>query len=1580
MRRPLAAVAAMALLPILPPGLAQAQPADARPAGGQVVAGQASISQDAARTQVNQASDRAVIEWRRFDVGAQHQVDIRQPSAASWSLQRVTGGDPSAIAGRVTSNGGVALVNPAGVMFSNGAQVDVASLIATTSDITNQNFMAGRMAFDGAPRPGARVENRGRITVAEQGLAALVGPVVANSGTIQARLGRVALAGGEAFALDLAGDGLLSLDVTRQVTQAGGAAALVTQSGTIEAAGGTVLLTASAASGVIETLVQAGGTTSAPTLGARAGTVALRAQGGDIRVTGRVRADGGSGTVEATGSGTVRIASGATVSASGGGGRVAVGAGAESRPGRPQRLAARTVVERGASVRADGGGGQVTIYAAQRTEMRGTVSATQGGDIEVSSRAALLLDGTMDAGATGRVLVDPATLRVVDSLSGSTEPAEITAAAVNATTGALTLQAESTIRVEAAIAKPSGPLTLETTNPTAAAGEGILLVRPVQVTGDLVLRSAGDITQAASGATLDVGTLDARSGGGAVRLEAGGNAIRALAGGSAAGRFGVASITAMGIDGAITAPEIGLATSGAIALRAPITTTGTLDLLARRGISQAASGAGITAGLLRLDSPLGPVGLTGAGNRITSLGDSGVAGGLSLVNAGALNIDGSLNGGRVSIFTLAGDLTQDPAASRIAASELQAVAEQGSVVFDSPLNSVAAVYGRARDGFLVDAGRAFLIAAPITATEVDLRAIGEIAQDSGAPVTAARLRLNATGGAITLDDPANQVAALGDAAAGGAFALSTGTALSIEGTVAAPSLTLTAMGDITAAGAGRIATPLLRITSRTGLVRLDLPGNTIDAVAASGAATDFTLLNEIALGVVGPLDATGLVRLSAQSLRLEAPVSAATAWFSANAGDVGQTATGTIGAARLLADSPGGNVRLTAAGNAFGTIGGGAMGDFAVAAAGNAAPDPLAGIVAPRIALTIGGSFVQDTAGAPILTERLEATAGGRIDLRAGANAIQELGAMTAPGGLALSTTTGLLLAVPLDLPALDLTAALGIRQLTGAPIAAREARFDGGTGDVLLEEGANALPLLRGGRAGGAFRLSTGGGIALAGPVTAGTVLAFQADGDITQAGIGAGLVAPLAQFGSISGSVALEGAGNRIVTLGTSFAAGGFALAQEGAAPLVLAGLLVAPEVTLRTESGVEDAAGAGLRAGLLRLDTTGAVRLDAAGQHFVDSVGGRSGALALAVEGALSVTEALAAGGLVALAAESLRLEAPVTATGAQFVARAGDVTQAATGAGLVLGATGLSVSASGAVALEGAGNAVTRLTAGSAGMSFALADAGALGVTGAVAGTDLVLRAAGRMTLDGATLRVDRAALLGVPAGLASGATSRLLPRDPALLPVLIVDTRLIGGLTAIPAGVAADLPGLPASLQPTQLAAFGPAASAPAGPAVFDLAIGASPLFLLLDAGSALGVVEAGRFGLLGQGGSAFILGTLGGTGGGAAAQGVAVAATQSGYLFNSCVMGSATCTPVAVTPDTPTPPVPETPVPETPVTEIPVTTPPALAGGSSATGDAPGGAVVPGIGTAPRLLAADLRAGSPDAPPAWEALWRQEED
>jgi filamentous hemagglutinin family protein len=1697
--RPALLAAAMAM-----PGLAVAQAPDAGPLGGTVVAGQASITRTPGRTQVRQGSDRAILDWQRFDVGANHQVDIRQPGATSWSLNRVTGADPSAIAGRVTSNGGVALVNPAGVVFHQGAQVDVAALIATTSDITNQNFMQGRMVFDGAPRPGARpgarVENRGTITVADQGLAALVGPVVANSGSIRARLGRVALAGGEAFALDLAGDGLLALDVTRQVTAApSGATVLVTQTGTISAEGGSVLLTARAASGVLENLVAAGGTTTAA-------QVALRAEGGGVRLDGLLRAP----LVEATASGTVRLAPGAVIEAPGG--HVTLGAGAESRIGQPRRLGGRTVVERGATVRA--AGGTVIVHAETHTTMSGSLAADR---IEVSSRGGLALDGTMQ----GReVLVDPVALRIVGSLSGAGEPAEITAASIASTTGRLTLQAERSIRVDAAVTKPSGPLVLETTAPDAT---GIEIRRGLTIAGDLVLRSAGNIVQPGTGANLNLGTLEARSSGGAVRLEAANNTIRALSGGGAATAFGVTSRVAMSVDGAITAIDVALATPRTIALFAPITATGNLDLSALRGVTQQADGAGISAGTLLLDSALGAVALAGSGNRIARLGDSFAPRGLTLRNQGSLEVVGGVNAGLLSLEVTGGDLTQS-AASRLVAGSLRLAVPDGSVRLDAPLNGIAGIYGFAGDTLLVATQGPLSLAAPLSAPEVVLRATGDITQDQGARLTALSLRLDTDGSAI-LADPQNAVAALAGLRAAGGFSLATAGALDVPGRVEAPGVTLRAGGALTAEGA--VVTDRLALSGAS--VHVAGAGHRFGVLGAGGASGDFRIATATPLRLDGPLVVGGALVLEAAGLALDAPLSAGHAVLRANLGDIVQGAAAPVTAASLSASAPLGEVRLDAALNVVAGLGGAALGGFAWRGAGDLA---LAGLSAARLTLVQGGGVVQPEGGAPLLAGILSIQAGGRVELPTTGNRVPQLGAVGTPGGFLLATSGALLLAAPVTVAEADLAAPLGMAQSPGARLDAGLLRARATAGSILLEEAGNALPRLGASEAAGDLRLAAGSRLAIEGPVSAGGTLSLQLGGDIGQAAAGAGLTAPRLLVRSLFGNVALDGSGNVIAGLGPSGSAGDFALAQQGAA-LSLAGPIAAPTLRLRTENGLDDAAGGGLRTGILRLDTDGAVRLDAPGQHVIGAIGGRAGALALALDGGLLVTEALDAPGLMTISAASLgflapvsagtarlaahtgdisqtllgagvsaatlgaqaangsvlldgqgnrvaalgagqaavafalaqegdaalrltglvaaptiflraaagvrneaggslaagllrldtpgavrldaaqavqrlggrigsldlattgalqleRLEAtgalmlsattlhlaaPVAAGSAALSARGGDITQAAGGAGLTVGGGGLVLSAAGSVALEGAGNAVALLAGATAAGRLALATTGDLSLAGTFEGSDLVLRSTGSMRLDAARFQADRGVLLAAPGGFSAGATSRLQPRDRALLPVLILDSRQ-GGLSDLPAGLLADRPGLAPGQQATQLADFGPVRAVPGGPAVFDLNAGAAPVFLLLDGAPTLGVLEAGRLGLLGQGGSAFILGALGGVGGEAAARAVTVAAPQTSYLFNNCVMSAATCSgapPVLPPVEPPVEPPMEPPVepPVMPPMEPPVV-PPSLppvmqpvAQPSEPPAPLPPAPMLPASTTAPWLDRREARPGTP---------------
>lgn len=183
----------------------------ANPTGGVVAAGSATISGGTGSMTINQTSQNAVLNWQSFSIGANEAVRFIQPNSASVALNRVLGNDPSNILGSLTANGKVFLVNPNGILFGRGASVNVGGLVASTLDINNSDFMAGRYKFAGTST--ASIVNQGTIHAADGGYVALLGANVSNEGVIAAKLGSVVLAGGKAMTLDVAGDGLLNLTI-----------------------------------------------------------------------------------------------------------------------------------------------------------------------------------------------------------------------------------------------------------------------------------------------------------------------------------------------------------------------------------------------------------------------------------------------------------------------------------------------------------------------------------------------------------------------------------------------------------------------------------------------------------------------------------------------------------------------------------------------------------------------------------------------------------------------------------------------------------------------------------------------------------------------------------------------------------------------------------------------------------------------------------------------------------------------------------------------------------------------------------------------------------------------------------------------------------------------------------------------------------------------------------------------------------------------------------------------------------------------------------------------------------------------
>ncbi|HEV2614863.1 MAG TPA: filamentous hemagglutinin N-terminal domain-containing protein [Gammaproteobacteria bacterium] len=284
----------------------------AAPSGGQVAAGSASISQAGLQTTINQTSSNAVINWQGFNTASNESVRFNQPSSSAIALNRITSGLPTSFNGSLSANGQVWIINPAGIVFGAGSTVNVAGLLATTHGIADADFMAGHYQFTLDPNfINSQVINNGTITIADTGMAALVGPMVANNGTITAYLGKVALSTGSAFVLDMYGDNLINFGTSAPIADGS-----VSNAGTITATGGKVYMTANTASQVVENVISMSGTIEAATAttgqhgeiilnGGTAGTTkvsgTLRARGGHIETSGHVLIIDATAVIDAAG-------------------------------------------------------------------------------------------------------------------------------------------------------------------------------------------------------------------------------------------------------------------------------------------------------------------------------------------------------------------------------------------------------------------------------------------------------------------------------------------------------------------------------------------------------------------------------------------------------------------------------------------------------------------------------------------------------------------------------------------------------------------------------------------------------------------------------------------------------------------------------------------------------------------------------------------------------------------------------------------------------------------------------------------------------------------------------------------------------------------------------------------------------------------------------------------------------------------------------------------------------------------------------------------------------------------------------
>jgi len=604
------------LLPVLVAGCFGAGAAHANPVGPQVVNGQASFVNQGNTLSVTN-SPGAIINWQSFSINQGEVTRFIQQNSASAVLNRITGQDPSQILGALQSNGHVFLINPNGILFGQGAQIDVNGLVASTLNISNEDFLAGRMNFTAGASAGD-LKNQGSITTPSGGRVYLIAPNVENSGIITSPQGEVLLAAGRSVQLVDSADPDLhvvlsapddrALNLGSVIVQGGKAGiygALINQRGIVSAdsavvgENGKIVFKASR-----DTLLEAGSRTSATGAG----------QGGEIHVLGQRVALSGDAEVDA---------SGAT-----GGGTVLIGGDYQGKGSVPN--AQQTYVGADAVVRADatdaGDGGKVIVWSDQATQAYGTISvrggprAGNGGLVETSGHhldiAGVRIDASAAHGRSGDWLLDPYDIEVTNSGGSGT----------------------LTDFDEFADLPSSGP-SLVAADALSGASANVMLqaTHDITFTDSVFISAPGVGLTALAGNNINVNSSIVTSGG-AVTLRANDNG-----GGSASGA-GVVNvnnlINAGGGNVTLSGTSVGLAPAGAIDSAG---STVMLNASASGGVITMASGSSINAGggqvsLTADDMALAGTLFTGASSVTLTTNSAGRAIDLGTDTAGKLGL------------------------------------------------------------------------------------------------------------------------------------------------------------------------------------------------------------------------------------------------------------------------------------------------------------------------------------------------------------------------------------------------------------------------------------------------------------------------------------------------------------------------------------------------------------------------------------------------------------------------------------------------------------------------------------------------------------------------------------------------------------------------------------------------------------------------------------------------------------------------------------------------------------------------------------------------------------------------------
>ncbi|WP_244830227.1 filamentous hemagglutinin N-terminal domain-containing protein [Caballeronia sp. TF1N1] len=260
------------------------------PQGGHYAAGAGSIAGQNGQLVITQPGPtRGVIDWKSFSIGTSNAVVFNNGTGAT--LNRVTGGSPSEILGRLSATGGLYVINPQGIVVGpSGVVTTGGRFVASTLDVANDAFMKNSGALTLAGKSDGFVINLGSISSSGGDVFLIAQRAVVNAGSVKAPKGTAELAVGEKVLLQ-------DSKSSKQVFVQTGSDGVIVNKGRIDAA----QIDLQAADGNVYALAGEGTRVRATGTATRDGHVWLVAGDGKVTQRGVVtakNADGSGGTVD----------------------------------------------------------------------------------------------------------------------------------------------------------------------------------------------------------------------------------------------------------------------------------------------------------------------------------------------------------------------------------------------------------------------------------------------------------------------------------------------------------------------------------------------------------------------------------------------------------------------------------------------------------------------------------------------------------------------------------------------------------------------------------------------------------------------------------------------------------------------------------------------------------------------------------------------------------------------------------------------------------------------------------------------------------------------------------------------------------------------------------------------------------------------------------------------------------------------------------------------------------------------------------------------------------------------------------